>query len=94
MTFVILDERQDSINDAYFVTEMDGFPNMALTRIVDYPASYHGRAAGFAFADGHSEIHKWRDSRTVPPLTTELILNVVSPNNQDVYWLQDHSTRN
>jgi len=52
MTFVILDERQDSINDGYFVTEMDGYPNLATTKIVDYPASYHNKAAGFAFADG------------------------------------------
>ena len=94
MTYVILDERQDSINDAYFVTEMDGYPNLATTKIVDYPASYHGRAAGFAFADGHSEIHKWLDSRTCPPLTQKLQLNVASPNNRDVFWMQEHSTRN
>ncbi len=25
----------------------------------DLPASYHNGAAGFSFADGHSEIHKW-----------------------------------
>jgi len=93
MTFVMLDERQDSINDAYFVTEMDGYPNMARTKIVDYPASYHGGACGFAFADGHSEIHKWRDPRTTPPLRTTLTLNVPSPNNPDVFWMQDHSTR-
>jgi prepilin-type N-terminal cleavage/methylation domain-containing protein/prepilin-type processing-associated H-X9-DG protein len=93
LTFVFLDERKDSINDGYFVTEMDGYPNIATTRIVDYPASYHNNACGFAFADGHSEIHKWRDSRTMPPLGTALTLNVSSPNNQDVFWMQDHSTR-
>ncbi len=93
MTYVLLDERQDSINDGYFVVEMDGYPNQATTKIVDFPASYHGGAAGFAFADGHSEIHKWRDSRTTPPLKTELTLNVTTPNNQDVYWMQEHSTR-
>lgn len=89
MTFVFLDERQDSINDGFFVTEMDGYPNAATTKIVDYPASYHNRAAGFSFADGHSEIHKWRDARTCPPLQTELQLNVSSPNNPDVVWMQD-----
>ena len=89
MTFVILDERQDSINDGYFVTEMDGYPNPATTKIVDYPASYHCIAAGFAFADGHSEIHKWRDRRTYPPIRTGLTLNVPSPNNQDVTWMRD-----
>jgi prepilin-type processing-associated H-X9-DG protein len=29
--------------------------------IVDVPATYHNGACGFAFADGHSEIHKWVD---------------------------------
>jgi prepilin-type N-terminal cleavage/methylation domain-containing protein/prepilin-type processing-associated H-X9-DG protein len=89
MTFVILDERQDSINDGYFVTEMDGYPNLATTKIVDYPASYHNKAAGFAFADGHSEIHKWKDPRTSPPIRTGLPLNVPSPNNLDVFWMQE-----
>src|SRR5262249_28806401 len=93
MTFVFLDERQDSINDGYFVTEMDGYPKISSTKIVDYPASYHNGACGFAFADGHSEIHKWRDGRTIPPISTALKLNTSSPNNQDVFWMQDHSTR-
>jgi prepilin-type N-terminal cleavage/methylation domain-containing protein/prepilin-type processing-associated H-X9-DG protein len=92
-TYVILDERQDSINDGYFVVEMDGYPNMATTKIVDYPAGYHNRAAGFAFGDGHSEIKRWQDGRTIPPLTTKLNLNVPSPNNPDVFWMQDHCTR-
>jgi prepilin-type N-terminal cleavage/methylation domain-containing protein len=92
MTFVILDERQDSINDAYFVVEMDGYPNAATTKIVDYPASYHHKAGGFAFADGHSEIHRWLDSRTMPPLSTSLSI-ISTPNNRDVTWMQDHSTR-
>jgi prepilin-type N-terminal cleavage/methylation domain-containing protein/prepilin-type processing-associated H-X9-DG protein len=95
MTFVLLDERQDSINDGFFVTEMDGYPDPARTKIVDYPASYHSRAAGFAFADGHSEIHKWRDARTAPALREgqPLSLNVPSPNNQDVLWMQERCTR-
>jgi prepilin-type N-terminal cleavage/methylation domain-containing protein/prepilin-type processing-associated H-X9-DG protein len=93
MTYVILDERQDSINDAYFVCEMDGYPDPKQTKIVDYPASYHGGAAGFAFADGHSEIHRWRDPRTTPPMKGTLQLNTPSPNNQDVVWMQDHCTR-
>jgi prepilin-type N-terminal cleavage/methylation domain-containing protein/prepilin-type processing-associated H-X9-DG protein len=94
MTYVILDERQDSINDAYFVVEMDGYPDLASTKLVDFPAGYHNNAAGFAFADGHSEIHRWKDGRTTPPIKQTLQLNVPSPNNQDVYWMQDHCTRN
>ena len=91
-TFVLLDERKDSINDAYFVVEMDGFPNMATTQIIDYPASYHGNAGGLAFADGHSEIHRWRDPDTMPPLATDLSRKS-DPNNVDIFWLQQHSSQ-
>lgn len=61
-TFVFLDEREDSINDGYFVVDMAGYPQDTATapsgsryKIVDYPASYHNGAGGLAFADGHSE---------------------------------------
>ena len=95
MTWVLLDEREDSINDAFWVTDMAGYPNPQSTKIVDYPASYHNGAAGFSFADGHSEIKKWLDPRTVPKLQHNgmIPLNVASPNNKDVLWLQDHCTR-
>ena len=71
-TYVLLDERQDSINDGYFVVEMDGYPDPDTTELIDYPASYHGRAEGLSFADGHAEIHKWVDPDTTPPLTRDL----------------------
>ena len=93
MTYVILDERQDSINDGYFCCEMDGYPNLASTKMADWPASYHGRAGGFSFADGHSEIHRWRDGRTMPAIATKLTIGVSQPNNVDVFWMQDHCTR-
>ena len=67
MTWVFLDEREDSINDGEFVVGMTGYPDQPTQwKIVDFPASYHNRACGFAFADGHSEIHKWVDPRTYP----------------------------
>ena len=88
MLWVITDEHPDSINDAGLAVEC------ALTdasaKIIDYPASFHANACGIAFADGHSEIHKWRDQRTMPPVqyNNNLSLNVASPNNPDVAWLQ------
>ncbi len=95
MTWVLMDEREDSINDGFWVTEMTGFPNLAQTFIVDYPAAYHNNAAGFSFADGHAEIKKWIDPRTTPKLKKgqAIPLNVSSPNNRDVYWLQERGTR-
>ena len=95
MTWVLLDEREDSINDAFFVTEMRGYPDPKTTYIVDYPASYHGGAGGFSFADGHSEIRKWVDGRTTPSVKKGVLipLNIPSPNNRDVVWMQDRATR-
>ena len=94
MTFVLLDEREDSINDGYFALEMDYYPDLGRTRIVDFPGSYHNRAAVFSFADGHSEMHKWIDPRTTPPLSqTDQLQDIPSANNRDVQWLQEHSTR-
>jgi len=94
-TLTLLEEREDSINDGFFVISMQGYPNLGSTVMVDFPASYHGGACGFAFADGHSEIHKWQDPRTTPALRRgqELPLNQTLPNNRDVFWMQDHSTR-
>jgi prepilin-type N-terminal cleavage/methylation domain-containing protein len=86
--FVVLDEREDSINDGWFGSDPD-----TLYQIVDYPASYHGKAGGLSFADGHSEIHKWRDSRTMPVLVSgqSLPLNVNLPGDKDVLWLAQHA---
>jgi len=102
-TSVFLDEREDSINDGMFVIAMEGAapapgaaPNPGAYGIVDYPASYHGGAGGFSFADGHAELRKWRDSRTSPPLLKGQVYDFAfkpTPNNSDVAWMQDNSTR-
>jgi prepilin-type N-terminal cleavage/methylation domain-containing protein/prepilin-type processing-associated H-X9-DG protein len=86
--FVVLDEREDSINDGWYASDPD-----TKWQIVDYPASYHGNAAGYSFADGHSEIHRFRDPRTIPPLKTgqTLPLNVNLPNDMDVLWMAQHA---
>ena len=90
--WVFLDEREDSINDGLFQTDLKN--RGASARIVDYPASYHNRAAGLSFADGHAEIRKWVDARTTPVLKKGqlLPLDVPSPNNPDVLWMQERSS--
>lgn len=92
MAWVLIDEREDSINDGLFQTDLKN--RGASARIVDYPAGYHGNAAGILFADGHAEIKRWVDPRTVPPLNRNglIPLNVASPNNPDVAWLQERSS--
>jgi prepilin-type processing-associated H-X9-DG protein len=63
----------------------------------DLPGMYHYLACGFSFADGHAEMRRWRDPRTTPPLVPGgnplAIVSDPSPNNLDVAWIQDHSTR-
>jgi prepilin-type N-terminal cleavage/methylation domain-containing protein/prepilin-type processing-associated H-X9-DG protein len=92
MTWMLLDEHPDSMNAGGFGNTMVETP--AAARIVDFPASFHNGAGGISFADGHSEIHKWRDARTrpKPKYTTDLPLNVTSPNNQDMSWLSDRTS--
>jgi prepilin-type N-terminal cleavage/methylation domain-containing protein/prepilin-type processing-associated H-X9-DG protein len=93
--FVFLDMRQDSINMGNFAVDMAGwFNEPASYGFFDLPGFYHGQACGFSFADGHSEIHPWRDTRTMPPLTPESFMSgFASPNNSDVAWLQERATR-
>ena len=94
MTIVFLDERCDSINDGEWCTSMNGWPDKPQQwYMIDFPASYHGGAGGLAFVDGHAEIHKWRDPRTIPPIGRLGALNVPSPNNRDAYWVMERSTR-
>ncbi len=98
-TYLFLDMREDSINSGSFYIDMTGFPDKPeLTNFYqDWPAGYHNRGGGFSFIDGHSETKKWLDSRTTPVLRKKNHLPfdrpVPSPNNKDIVWMQERSTR-
>lgn len=86
--WVLMDEHTDSINDSLMCTPaVSGY-------IVDYPASYHNGAGGVAFADGHSEIHKWKDNRTKPPVRNipNSLTALTCPGNVDTQWLAERSS--
>ena len=51
--WVLVDEDASGLNDAAFAFEMAN-PNWR-----DVPGTYHNMGCGFAFADGHSELHGW-----------------------------------
>jgi prepilin-type N-terminal cleavage/methylation domain-containing protein len=76
-TWVYMDEHPDSINDA------GAFPPNSSSNIPDAPATYHNMAAGFAMADGHSEIHKWRGPTMTKPRSARGLrgVNYVAENN-------------
>jgi prepilin-type N-terminal cleavage/methylation domain-containing protein len=104
--FVFTDEREDAINWGNFYTDMAGAPtltqpgNTAAFKLADMPSYYHGPGAcAYSMADGHSEMRKWKDARTMSPplrhqqLTFDGYTEVASPRNMDIAWLQEHSTR-
>ena len=85
---VLLDEHPDSINDGGWAFQMHDPDQRAQANLIDIPASYHNGAGGLAFADGHSEIHRWLDARTRPPIHYRSeITHVATPNNPDSDWL-------
>jgi prepilin-type N-terminal cleavage/methylation domain-containing protein/prepilin-type processing-associated H-X9-DG protein len=85
---VFLDEREDSIDDGYFAVDM-----AASAQMVNFPGSFHNKAGGLTFADGHAEVHKWVDPRTTPPFVKGKKREFTSmKDNRDLRWLQDHAT--
>ncbi|MGD1097117.1 MAG: prepilin-type N-terminal cleavage/methylation domain-containing protein [Bryobacteraceae bacterium] len=87
--FVTAEEHPDGIDDAWLITDPTT-PNMWF----NLPASYHNGAASFSFADGHAEVHKWRDSRTIQPVIQIWHSGEwdSAPGSQDIKWMQAHST--
>jgi len=73
-TWILSDENPNTINDGF---ECPPTADADITTWGDKPASYHNGAAGFAFADGHAEIHKWQN---VPLANT-------TPNT-DLLWVE------
>ena len=85
--WVFVDQHPDSINDSYVVVHMTPSPWF------DAPASYHNNACGFSFADGHSEIHKWRTSVMIKPVTYIVgDFATADLNNVDFQWFWQRTT--
>lgn len=83
--WVLLDEDYRSINDAGFAVDMVN------NKFLDAPATYHGQGGGFAFADGHSETHSWKDGRT-PVKGNSFSAVTFNPKNADVTWIQERTS--
>jgi len=86
-TWVTIDENPASINDGWFVCDPSRGTGGAW---VDIPATYHNSAGGMSYADGHSEIKKWKD----PAITAKNADIGVTPRDAGVdhTWLQRRST--
>lgn len=94
---LILDERSDSINDAFFATDLSNTSNPegeGVARpyaLIDYPARYHSGSGVFSFTDGHAETRRWTDPVLLVPLGKAQARIQVAPSSADLRWLQTHS---
>jgi prepilin-type N-terminal cleavage/methylation domain-containing protein/prepilin-type processing-associated H-X9-DG protein len=87
--WVFVDEHPDSINDGFIIIGSRD-PNQWIN---DLPASYHNRACGFGFADGHAEIHRWLEVQTCAPVTqNEHGGYPAARNSRDLKWTLAHAT--
>ena len=85
--WVFVDEHPDSINDGWLIISWP----MA-TVWSDVPASYHNGACGFGFADGHGEIHKWREASTCLPVTKVTYGGTALAGRVDFPWALQHTS--
>jgi len=81
--FVTCDEHPDSINDGFL--QANPHTDIAPSKWDDLPATYHDGACGFSFADGHSEIHKFKSRvcTILPVLCTPFQEDRAVPFSQD-----------
>ena len=95
-SWVFTDEHPDSIDDGILYTSPLFTSGIGV--FSELPSSLHAGADGISFADGHAEIHKWRDPRTqgggvlykgTSGDTTRL--NMFTSPNQDLAWLAQHT---
>jgi prepilin-type N-terminal cleavage/methylation domain-containing protein/prepilin-type processing-associated H-X9-DG protein len=90
--WVFVDDDPWTINDAAMAVIA------ASPDAVDYPSTMHNNACGFAFADGHSEIHKWKskafDHGGSPSRANFQAKAASGLGYQDWFWWAWHATRN
>jgi len=88
--WVFTDEHPDSIDDGILYT-----PNYPFPALLEVPGCQHAGSCGLTFADGHSEIHKWRGKFSNEPVTYGRLINVgVLKSDPDMVWLAQHTPVN
>lgn len=83
--WVFIDEDAFSLNDGGF-----GF-GMNNPEWIDFPGTYHANGCGLAFADGHSEIHHWKDGSTAV-IGGNVNRRAIPAPARDWAWMKDHTS--
>jgi prepilin-type N-terminal cleavage/methylation domain-containing protein/prepilin-type processing-associated H-X9-DG protein len=91
MSWVFIDEHPDSIDDCILYS--NPYETSGTGQFTELPSSDHAGACGVGFADGHAEIHKWKDSKTTHPITYTTVNQVNVVNSPDLAWLAQRTPR-
>jgi prepilin-type N-terminal cleavage/methylation domain-containing protein/prepilin-type processing-associated H-X9-DG protein len=75
--WVFIDEHERSINDGWFAVDMKGDRGL-----LDAPATRHNNSYALSFADGHAEIWKLRDRRSINWTALPISNNPLNPDWQ------------
>ncbi|MBI4658182.1 MAG: prepilin-type N-terminal cleavage/methylation domain-containing protein [Verrucomicrobia bacterium] len=88
--FLFQDVTPQNLCTAAFVVLMPGREPDTFFHV---PATHHNRSGVVAFADGHSEPHRWRDPRTfrTAALGVKIAHYDFSPRNTDLAWIQERT---
>jgi len=86
--WVFIDEREQSIDDGYFLVLLSTKFGNRPDQWGNLPATYHNNAGGLSFADGHAEIHKWLDPGTLKAIPPNSRPSGAYIGPRDVLWTQ------
>ena len=89
--WLFLDEHADSIDDGFFIF------NMNLPKFDNGPAAYHAGACGFGFVDGHTEIRRWQQLQYWPIVSQQWPStwsgSITEPGaGPDAQWMFQHTS--
>jgi len=82
--FVMLDEKGDLINDGALYVDC----SVSGDTLYDVPGNYHNTGTVFNYADGHSDVHHWKDPNFYNAKVHESHPGLSSP---DMQWLKQHA---
>lgn len=95
--WVVTDEHPDSDDDCcFYVNPADASASTSDNKFTELPGSMHDKSAGIFFADGHSEMHKWRGGLDTPPVKFQTYVQSVDVSQDagamsDLAWFASHT---
>ncbi|MDR3456954.1 MAG: prepilin-type N-terminal cleavage/methylation domain-containing protein [Verrucomicrobiae bacterium] len=100
--WLITDEHPNSNDDATFFVDPAAAATPAGKNFNELPGSMHGNAAALVFADGHSEVHRWKGSVTTTKfdpnrsswLNGPAIPALDAASLVDLQWFAQHTPQN